>query len=179
MKHKICATILIIILSISGFSCKKKSANPIDDLPPLTITGANTFGCLVNGELFLPKVTSGPRAALEGSYGVEKGQTFLGITAVNNQAKGSRYILLYVSATNITQGQEYDLKISGQNSSSASYSYVGSDITEYKTNDKINGKVFIRYIADHIASGTFWFDAVSDTGEKIEIREGRFDIKFK
>ncbi len=29
-----------------------------------------------------------------------------------------------------------------------------------------------------IASGTFWFDAVNDKGEKVEVRDGRFDAKI-
>jgi len=29
-----------------------------------------------------------------------------------------------------------------------------------------------------IVSGTFWFDAVNMEGEKVEIREGRFDMKY-
>jgi hypothetical protein len=43
------------------FSCSKddnKSQKPIDQLPPATQVGANTAGCLVNGEAFLPKGTS-------------------------------------------------------------------------------------------------------------------------
>jgi hypothetical protein len=27
-----------------------------------------------------------------------------------------------------------------------------------------------------ILSGTFWFDAVNDIDEKVEIRDGRFDL---
>ena len=29
-----------------------------------------------------------------------------------------------------------------------------------------------------IISGTFWFDAVSETGAKVEVRKGRFDMHF-
>jgi len=40
-------------------TCKKKDppigTNAIAQLPPITTTGANTFGCLVNGEVWLPK----------------------------------------------------------------------------------------------------------------------------
>jgi hypothetical protein len=27
-------------------------------------------------------------------------------------------------------------------------------------------------------AGTFWFDAVNDRGEKVEVRQGRFDMLF-
>ncbi len=29
-----------------------------------------------------------------------------------------------------------------------------------------------------VEEGTFWFDAVNAAGEKVEVREGRFDMKF-
>jgi hypothetical protein len=44
---------LVSLLIVSG--CRKhKTGNPIDQLPPETQTGANTFGCLVNGQVFKP-----------------------------------------------------------------------------------------------------------------------------
>ena len=42
-------TFLLLIAS----SCKKESNK--DKLPPATQTGENTFGCLVNGKVFVPK----------------------------------------------------------------------------------------------------------------------------
>ena len=41
-----------------GSSCNKNEIPPTDNppqLPPETQTGANTFGCLVNGKVWLPK----------------------------------------------------------------------------------------------------------------------------
>ncbi len=47
---------LAAFMILLAVSCKKKeSSNPKDDLPPITHTGANTFGCLVDGKLFKPK----------------------------------------------------------------------------------------------------------------------------
>jgi hypothetical protein len=33
-------------------------------------------------------------------------------------------------------------------------------------------------VSKSIVSGTFWFDAVNSKGEKVEIREGRFDWNY-
>ncbi|WP_418602421.1 hypothetical protein [Hwangdonia sp.] len=45
---------LLFVLSLTlSLSCCNKDdnpRNPIDQLPPATQTGENTFGCLVNGE---------------------------------------------------------------------------------------------------------------------------------
>ena len=49
--------LLFFLFIISSAECKKHnlSENPVDQLPPETQTGANTFGCLINGQIFLPK----------------------------------------------------------------------------------------------------------------------------
>ncbi len=166
-----------------GLSCKKKSENPIDDLPPVTTTGANTFGCLVNGELFIPKVKSGPLGALRANYDVYNSRPFLSISARNNQNPGSNDILLFINASSIKQGDNYSLTKRNQDNekSYAVYNYRGpkeSYGTDYNTNDQVTGNIKITYFDKGVVSGTFWFNAVSDAGEKVEIREGRFDIKF-
>jgi hypothetical protein len=55
--------------------------------------------------------------------------------------------------------------------------YTGNTII-YSTNNKYSGEVEFTKYENGIVSGTFWFDAVNDTGEVVEIREGRFDMKY-
>jgi len=48
---------LSIILLLSLGACSKDDdipKSPIDQLPPATQTGENTFGCLLDGKAFLP-----------------------------------------------------------------------------------------------------------------------------
>ncbi|MCW3074373.1 MAG: hypothetical protein JWP69_1442 [Flaviaesturariibacter sp.] len=45
--------IAVASLMLTSVSCKKDKDN--DKLPPITQNGANTFGCLVNGKVWLPK----------------------------------------------------------------------------------------------------------------------------
>ncbi|MBS1947911.1 MAG: hypothetical protein JST47_09105 [Bacteroidetes bacterium] len=51
-----CTTFFILAISllslVDGCSCKKSVAEP--QLPPITQTGANTFGCKVNGKVWVP-----------------------------------------------------------------------------------------------------------------------------
>ncbi|WP_412468776.1 DUF6252 family protein [Pedobacter sp. KLB.chiD] len=175
--------VILICLIIAGLACKKKSENPIDDLPPVTTTGANTFGCLVNGELFVPKVKSGPLGALQVNYDVNNGRSYLSISARNNENSGSRDILLLIRASVIKQGENYSLTKRDQNNekSYGIYNSRGpkeSFGTYFNTNDQVTGNIKITYFDQYVVSGTFWFDAISDGGEKVEIREGRFDIKL-
>ena len=50
----LCALTLFCMLS--GMQCEKDQNIPeIDKLPPATQTGANTFGCLVDGKALIPR----------------------------------------------------------------------------------------------------------------------------
>jgi hypothetical protein len=50
----------LLLAALLGLSqCKKKDPAPVDQLPPATQTGANTFGCLVNGQVWTPKGSDG------------------------------------------------------------------------------------------------------------------------
>ncbi len=49
-------TILIFLFAAcSIFASCKKDKTQEDSLPPATQTGANTFGCYINGKLYVPK----------------------------------------------------------------------------------------------------------------------------
>jgi len=57
MQKPLAALLLAALLGLS--QCKKKDPAPVDQLPPATQTGANTFGCLVNGQAWTPKGNNG------------------------------------------------------------------------------------------------------------------------
>ncbi|WP_201977506.1 DUF6252 family protein [Hymenobacter rubidus] len=45
----------LLLAALLGLSqCKKKDPDPVDQLPPATQTGANTVGCLLNGQAWVP-----------------------------------------------------------------------------------------------------------------------------
>jgi hypothetical protein len=50
--------LLLLTITLMGAKCKKDNIE-INKLPPITQTGANTFGAVVNGKVFLPKVNFG------------------------------------------------------------------------------------------------------------------------
>jgi hypothetical protein len=49
--------IFFLLLSFIAISCSKDNATetPADQLPPITQTGANTAGCIINGKVLIPK----------------------------------------------------------------------------------------------------------------------------
>ena len=51
MKHKLLSLLSIALLLMQ---CKKDEPSPEEQLPAATQTGANTFGCLINGQTWEP-----------------------------------------------------------------------------------------------------------------------------
>lgn len=54
MRRSVLSCVFLVILFLTANQCKK-GVNPIDQLPPISNTGANTFGCLVNERVMLPR----------------------------------------------------------------------------------------------------------------------------
>jgi hypothetical protein len=54
MKKTLYTLTTIIIFCSFCSQCKKSSSSSQPVLPPITQTGANTFGCKINGQVWLP-----------------------------------------------------------------------------------------------------------------------------
>ena len=156
-------SILVLMTSIVG--CKDD-----DDLtlPPVTVKGANTFGCRVNGVIYVPGGTYGDPVVDASSdriivYGSQQKVNFqltvidtLDEPIVANKA-------YYFNQDNIRCVFE-DLR------SKAGCSYLETPVTGYIKFAKID-------FDNHIFSGVFQFTAYSSACRKsVDITEGRFDI---
>ncbi|MBD3748436.1 MAG: hypothetical protein IE931_02970 [Sphingobacteriales bacterium] len=178
--------ILTGFLLCAGMKCKK-DATGIDALPPATQEGKNTFGCLVNGVAFTPKGSNlgGPRLNCFYQYlnsSTSQGYYF-NITCLRNESNSNRGIAINGDSLIIKEGNTYQLKnYSQKNQAYGSYSIVSGagNINNYMTSGNFIGELYISKLdeVNLIVSGTFWFDAVNDKGEKVEVREGRFDVHY-
>jgi hypothetical protein len=70
--------ITVLLLSLLT-SCSEDSNNPEAQLPPITQTGENTFGCLIDGKLLIPRDGTGTWG------GSDKGFMFWGDPTDNMQ----------------------------------------------------------------------------------------------
>ncbi len=77
------------------------------------------------------------------------------------------------------------IKLSQKNLSGKAYGQHGRyDVNTggmlYYTDLMSSGELKINFLdsINRIVSGTFWFDAKNSNGEIIQIREGRFDMKY-
>jgi len=167
--------LLIAVVFISS-NCKKEK-----QLPPETQTGAGTFGCLVDGKLFRPKgpIFGGP--ILSCAYQFINGGYYFQLVAAN-KGDVNYNIGLFTDSLEIKQGITLVLKnenVPGEAYGLYSISKIqGSTI--YHTNAIHTGEITIKKFdeTNRIVSGTFWFDAVNSSGEKVQVRDGRFDLKY-
>lgn len=176
-------TILVLLFITCGLvsvsSCKKVKSG-IEGLPALTQTGENTFGCLVNGALFLPKYGSGlsGREILESSYHDNSGtDNRFHLTATRNTSHGSSSIniLTFIALEN---GLVIPLGDGSNNIEGFGEYYTEGG--RYSTSKQIRGELKINHVDEvkRVISGTFSFDAENEEFEKVQVREGRFDIKY-
>lgn len=185
MKHKllfIIATLLFVCLSASKCKKDKTPGNPVDQLPPETQIGANTFGCLVDGKVFLPKGTPFGSPSLKCAYqyldnGSSKGFYFqlsashtYSTQNIKSIAIGTENLEL-VEDTFVLEDAFQDGRAFGLYSESGTGNY---------TQKKLPGRLVITKFDEinQVVSGTFWFSVVVNPGDTIKITEGRFDMQF-
>jgi len=153
-----------------------------DQLPPETQTGANTVGCLVNGKVFLPK-KEGISPEVNCFYQLVNGEYFFTMAFSDLRGTGNLTTSIQTFRINLEVGQTYILnknpEINGDyTGAGGAFSLSVTNI--FYTNSLKSGELKIKKLdpVNSIISGTFWFDAENATGEKVEVREGRFDMRY-
>ncbi len=182
-------THLTVGLVVALLAACSKGAAPDVGLPPATQVGANTGGCLINGEQFVASgwggsLFSNPTPPLSGGFAFDSVYR----VELHGQYQGQRAsLMLFVRndqvglhpLNKITQywPQGDPLLIA----SHAAFSFVDAGGDTYVTNAIHNGKVVLTRAepAAKIGAGTFEFTAVStsDPCKTITVTSGRFDRK--
>jgi len=168
--------ILLLLFGILG-ACKKDEPviEPIKQLPAATQRGANTGGCLVDGQAFLPNRKDLTLHYLDGEY--------LSLF-MSKKISGSYYIVATYVSARLEVGKTYQLtELFGSDTNTGEYVISTTsppDPRYYSTSPSVTGEVTItaHNFDKAFLSGTFWFDAVNINGEIVEIREGRFDMDY-
>jgi hypothetical protein len=176
MKTSIYLILISFVITISSCSKKDNCDNPVDCLPPATQTGEGKIGCLINGEVFKPggSQLSGPTQ--QANYNITfEGKLYFALIASNKNLNKSIGISLINKE--ITEGQSYIL---GSDLFPKDFAQYNFNIDSFETNQTFGGEITFSKFDDvkGIVSGTFWFDAVNEEGDVVEIREGRFDMKY-
>lgn len=175
---KLYIKLLIILFLFTGSACDKKDAlSPEEQLPEATQNGANTAGCLVDGEVFLPdgeSLNSG--SVLKAQYILSDEKYIFGLS-IRNLKVGNRMVMIESKNEQLEEGKTYVMNEYSDTSATGVY-LTGLD--GFSTSDEVIGEFDITKLdeTNSIISGTFWFDAVNEEGEVVKIREGRFDVRY-
>jgi hypothetical protein len=167
---------LLVFLLLVSMLCEKK---PLPDvLPPLTTTGENTFGCLIEGEVFVPTIRRfvGPDGFCSQKTHITDFPMYPAYyfmfsacrVAARSDTVGDIRINVFVK--NIKTLNSYNINL-------ASVAYKGN---VYYCDSTRAGEIEIVYLdtINKIISGTFNFTAINRVSEKtISVADGRLDLK--
>ena len=174
----------VLIIGLMG--CKKEvvvsNSSYSNVLPPLTHEGKNTFGCKVNGEVWVAQMpfAVGGAMALEGIYYANTNMMHLVANRkLSSEGKSDQVDILL---ENLVQTGEYQV-LTDDNQMRGFTDYKGNhNCSVYRYNDSLLRRVFITKFSasEGIISGTFEMDLINPScpGDTIRIREGRFDWRM-
>ena len=167
-------TVFLTILLFTGCQYIYHQLFPpvIPTLPAETQTGKNTFGCYINGELFLNNALYSIGRNLDvwyGSLGLDEIDSIFIIQAGSRSAGYLRFCL----APDIVRNNKIN-------------EFVLIDKVEYYTSNNsyvegnnISSIIFTKIdTISRILSGRFEFDLVKGNGDILKFTEGRFDCEF-
>ena len=195
MKKLFLKTVLFLF-ALTLYNCENN--DPEDQLPPITQTGANTFGAIVDGSVFIPKdsftfTPGGDRKQLE----VLVGQNFFNndgddewsIRATNYKDTPETYIYIYIyiyipTLKNNKKNHIVGISDADENSDLPNahiYSLIDLGNRQYRSFNNSGNVIFSKIdLTNGIYSGTFSVKLKNkdDANDVIEITDGRFDINL-
>jgi len=178
---KIKLTALFLLFTMLSATCKKEKHDK-ETLPAATQIGKDIFGCLIDGKVFVPRKSGvSDFLILNANYDYLNGGYYFSLIAPRSKDGVRSALYLKVNDLVLKEGQAYKLTSTDlPKSANGVFVITTSDFLEkkYQTSSSLGGEMLITKFEKHIVSGTFWFDAVSEDGSKIEVREGRFDISL-
>ncbi|WP_400192899.1 hypothetical protein [Hymenobacter sp. B81] len=171
-----------LLLLTQCSKCKHDDPTPAAQLPAATQEGKNTFGCLVNGQVWLPQGSSGIAPNFRVSYDP-------------GYAGGSLAIRTYRYPTGSSKGQGLILG-SGGVARPGTYALAAPDAAAFFSNEAwpfpcteydndlpgtyCRGTLTVTRldIAARIVSGTFAFTLAKPGCDTLRVTDGRFDYRL-
>ena len=173
-KHLIGLSFLMLSISC----CKKDNVDP--QLPPITQTGENTFGMLVNGELYLPSqgLFGAPAIASDYTFNGKIAGTFrLSANRLPEDGGGSLDIIFH----NQIFDTGYFPLVENHPRDAICYVDTVIGLCPNVLDPNNTGYLHLTRLdtVNHIISGTFSFDMLrKKDSTRISITQGRFDLDW-
>ncbi|ANH59763.1 hypothetical protein [Dokdonia donghaensis] len=175
---------LLLLASLFLINCNNDDngddgpTDPLDELPAATQTGAQTLGCLINGEPFIP--SNFGNSAPNAFYQFVDGAYTLSISASSGGGDSFQSILIGT----IDNPQIIDENSSYELISCALPNYCGEltsfpdELIAVNSQNSNPGLLTITRFDESIISGTFAFTVLDNDGNEITITDGRFDLNY-
>ncbi len=172
--------LLPLAAALLGLSqCKKRDPSPEAQLPPATQTGANTFGCLVNGKTWTPQGYDG-----SSNYTVFYDRSYrngtLNIAAYRYEPgdDNSRQDIIIFSDSLTTTGN-YPLTIANHQEALFYGSLNQCEFRQYGNHYRRGSLTITRLdLQAGIISGTFAFTLYRPGCDSVRVTQGRFDKRL-
>jgi hypothetical protein len=172
----ILSLVLLVLMSVTSSTCKKDSKDlipKIDELPQETQVGKNTFGCLVDGEIWI-STRNYTNIYNNDQFWVYNYPLFRGISIVAKKSDKNPQESFTLFSKNIYGAGRYKLG-----------KYFDPYVTSYNNqqtfiiSDTVNSLLNItKYdTINRIISGEFNFKFLKDN-KTINVTNGVFDIKY-
>ncbi|RUA35320.1 MAG: hypothetical protein DSY77_02820 [Bacteroidetes bacterium] len=196
MKSHLKYLLPLLTFILIASSCQKEEIEVEDELPPITQEGLNTFGCKIDGEVFVPKdgepsffvsAATGLRVVFGTDFQADSGGDDVSISAVNAKDENGNFVFIYIDSISSENIFEiFDSEGSSVNPQINSHGFV----VTYSNGQRKKflsfsnaGKIDVTLIdfESYIISGIFEFQAVNeaDYTDTLSITEGRFDINWR
>jgi hypothetical protein len=188
---------MVILFSCS--SDENKTEEPQDQLPPVTTSGANTAGAVVNGIVIIPKNTTNPTSGFPAygltystaaNFGNPNFNHYFSLKFTNLTKKEGINYSVYIHLNDLTNGvNEYivgqsngEFYLDGPNNPQIMISqFQNNSLTKLFLSSANSGVIKILKFdyPNRIISGTFECSNLynrDNPSEKISVKDGRFDI---
>lgn len=178
MKRILFITLLVCLLT--SLKCKKEKY-PAAVLPPITQTGQNSVGFMLDGAVWIPYYECGFGSNPCGKISGRVGQPFAPYDGISFQFR--RYHGDKTSTLTISSALIGSITSSGDKTDSVAVDFRAEGSAQNDFNGPLPGSKFIITKFDQqnqIISGEFEFVLVEQggSGKTITLKNGRFDFKF-
>ena len=179
---------IMAAMLLSGIvtSCKKdpppnpEPTEPV--MPPLTHQGLNTFGCYIDGELFVANEGESVWSVGAVSGGFNEDTRLLNLQGTRYSGENKKEFI-YIFADVLDSEGEYEFKVYEDGTSG--YSGFYNERCDYYYQDIPDlGKLNITHLDEeqNIIAGTFYMNLINENCEAgdtlMKITEGRFDFRY-
>ncbi|WP_452224055.1 hypothetical protein [Lacinutrix chionoecetis] len=178
MKNYLKLLLIVLVFTACNNDDDNMPQDPIDQLPPATQTGEQTFGCLINGEPFVPPSfgSNAPNAF----YQFVDGAYTLGISGGTGGGSELKSINIGCLDMPLIEEINYTLLEFASGNYFGEYRIGGGfDLNESSSTENPGSLNITNFNSeDFIISGTFEFTVFDNDGNEINITDGRFDLNY-